>query len=145
MGAGRGSSLVSHQWIHRFVRHSDIVLRCVMPLEQRIELFTEPGFQHLDLGVGHAKGAADLELNGPTRLVVRTFSSPCRWPPRRACCFPLNGHSPTRGQVCARGTSERGRRALARLVTLRAAGSPGPPVADRDADQPVSPAERPVR
>jgi hypothetical protein len=39
--------------------------------KQRIQLLAEPGFQHLDLGVGNAKGAVNLELNRPTGLLVR--------------------------------------------------------------------------
>ncbi len=59
-------------------------------LKQRIELSAEPGFEHLDLGVGYAKGAVDLELNRPTGLLVWTSSPSRRGPSWRARRFPLD-------------------------------------------------------
>ena len=139
----RTSSPLPYWRIHRLIGYSVAVSWRVSTPKQRIELSAEPGFQHLDLDVGHAKGAVDLELNRPAGLLVWTSSPTCRGSSRYR--FRLNGHSPTRGHVYARWIAERGERPLVRLVALWAAASPDPPIAGCNVGRPVSPPEWLVR
>src|SRR5262249_6818579 len=66
----------------------------IMALSSRpvINLINTRYLGPLHLGVGHAKGVVDLEL--PPCL---DFFSVMSRPSRPAPCFPLSGHSPTRG------------------------------------------------
>jgi type IV secretory pathway protease TraF len=85
-------------------------------------------FGPLNLRVGHAKGAVDLELNGPTGLLVWTSSPSCCGLSRRARCFPFSGHNPTRGYARALWIVGRIERPPGRPAILRMAASLDPPI-----------------